>query len=379
MPELLAELESATCDPIRSPYLLFRTNPGLEDIVAAEFRQHLSSQRQPDVDIDLRPFGFGGHTLVRVGQMMTADDLWTIACRMRSVHHVMRPLYSLRFDPTAAAPLAPIAATLRERGVPDMESAGKFRVTSRRSGDHSFSRLDIQREAGTALVARYGTVVDLVDFDLNVRVDIYGDVCIVGIQLTKEALSSRFARLYNPRATLRSNVAYALLHLARVGEHDSHASRRVLLDPFCGSGTILCEAAQLFPDLEIVGSDLSQEAVSGARRNMRAAALDERVQISCGDALEMSTTYADRRIGTIVTNPPYGVRLSRNLYFFDFYRKFLEQCALLLKPGERLVFIAWKRGVIDRANERLRQFNRIHVRIVETGGIYPRIYVMERR
>ena len=97
--------------------------------------------------------------------------------------------------------------------------------------------------------------------------------------------------------------------------------------------TILCEAAQLFPDLEIVGGDLSQEAVNGARRNMRAAALDERAQISCGDALEMSTTYADRRIGTIVTNPPYGVRLSRHLHFFDFYRKFLEQCALLLERG----------------------------------------------
>ena len=93
----------------------------------------------------------------------------------------------------------------------------------------------------------------------------------------------------------------------------------------------------------------------------------------------MGQTFADERILTIVTNPPYGVRLSRNLNFFDFYSKIMAQSAQLLEPGGRLVFIAWKRGVVDRANQRLKLFRRRHVRVVETGGIFPRIYVLERK
>ena len=36
-------------------------------------------------------------------------------------------------------------------------------------------------------------------------------------------------------------------------------------------------------------------------------------------------------------------------------------------------------GAIDRANSDLRLFRKVHVRVVETGGIYPRVYVLERR
>ena len=112
---------------------------------------------------------------------------------------------------------------------------------------------------------------------------------------------------------------------------------------------------------------------------MAVAGLADRIQIGCEDALEIGTTFADRNVRFIVTNPPYGIRLGRNLNFFDFYVRFLDQCALLLEPGDRLAFIAWKRGVVDRANQRSGQFAKLHARVVETGGIYPRIYVMERR
>ena len=377
--DLLAELEAAADDSGQDAFLLFTTNPGLEDVVAAEFRQLLEAERLPGPDIDLRPFGFGGHVLVRVVPPTTPGDGWRLASRMRSIHHVVRPLYSFQFEPGADAPLAALASMILERGIPDMEVAGSFRITSRRTGDHPFSKIDVQREAGAALVTRYGTPVDLVDFDLNVRVDVYGGRCNVGIQLTRTLLSQRFTRLYNPRATLRSNVAYALLHLAGIDQQTESQPPVRLLDPFCGSGTILFEASRLASHLEVVGSDLSAEAVDGARSNMAAAGLADRIQIGCEDALEIGTTFADRNVRFIVTNPPYGIRLGRTLNFFDFYVRFLDQCALLLEPGDRLAFIAWKRGVVDRANQRSGQFAKLRARVVETGGIYPRIYVMERR
>jgi hypothetical protein len=65
--------------------------------------------------------------------------------------------------------------------------------------------------------------------------------------------------------------------------------------------------------------------------------------------------------------------------FLTFYSRFLDVAAHLLKPGGRLVFLVWKRGVIDRANRPHNRFRRNHVRVVETGGIFPRIYVFEKR
>jgi tRNA (guanine6-N2)-methyltransferase len=81
----------------------------------------------------------------------------------------------------------------------------------------------------------------------------------------------------------------------------------------------------------------------------------------------------------IVSNPPFGVRLGRGMNFHTFYSRFLDVAHHLLRPGGLLVLLAWKRGIVERANRPLDRFRRNHVRVVETGGIYPRIYVLQRR
>ena len=68
----------------------------------------------------------------------------------------------------------------------------------------------------------------------------------------------------------------------------------------------------------------------------------------------------------------------KRIDFDGFYHRLLEQAAQLLRPGGRLALLSWKRGVMDRVNRRQGLFHRLHTRVVETGGIYPRIYVLER-
>ncbi|MFH1567841.1 MAG: THUMP domain-containing protein [Gemmatimonadota bacterium] len=355
-----------------TPCLLFTTNPGLEDIVAEEYAHRAAALGVTPVEAVRRPFGFGGHTLVYLPEASPAAREAALA--LRSVHHVVRPLYAFELADGSPAALVTIADHLRRRGVPDLEGGPSFRVTTHRNGDHAFTSLDVQRAAGAALVERYAGRVDLTGHDVEVRVDVIERTCIVGVQLTRQALSRRHLRPYSPRAALKANVAYALLHLARL-----EPGSGPLLDPFCGSGTILLEAAALFPDLEIEGGDLDPEAVAGTRLNLATAGLEHRVRLWCADASQLSETHPPGRFSAIVTNPPYGVRLGRNLDFHAFYRRLLEQAAVVLRPGGRLVLIAWKRGVVDRLNRELGLFTSRHVRVVETGGIYPRVYVLERR
>jgi tRNA (guanine6-N2)-methyltransferase len=349
--------------------LFITTNPGLEDVVKEEFTALLQAADMPPVDIRLKPFGFGGQVWVEGGERQAMEKL---ALTLRSVHHVLTPLH--RFEIPAIDGLQYIEAQVEALAIADMETAQTFRVTSRRSGTHDFGSMDIQRRAGAALWRHYGCAVDLENFDINVRVDVFENICLVGYQLTQKSLSKRYQRRFQPRVALKASVAYALLHFARV-ESDKD---KKLLDPFCGSGTILFEAAQLFPQMSIYGCDIDHRVVECARGNAEDVGLEQRIDLRQGDARELDKSFPDERFDYVVTNPPYGVRFGQHLNFERFYTRVLQQIWHLLQPGGRLVLIAWKRRQFMRALKLTGLFSRELERPIETGDLQPCIYVLNR-
>ena len=346
--------------------LLLTTNPGLEGIVAAELATRLADAGLAPAATEKRPYGLDGHVLARhpapVGGLLPA------ALRLRSVHHVLNPLYTFELSADA---LAGIDAELERRGVPALEAGGTFRVTTKRYGEHDFGSEDVQRAAGTALVRRYGLKVDLTGYDTNVRVDIYQNTCSVGLQHTRDSLSKRWNRVYSPRPALKSTVAYALLHLARVRPYGGP-----VLDPFCGSGTTLFEAAALYPGLGVFGSDLFERVVQGARANAEANGLQDRLSIKLADAVDLADAYPHTRFQAIVADPPYGVRQGRRLNFYWLYIRFLSGSRKILEPGGRIVVVVWKRALFERVLRDMDCFVVRQVLAVEVGGIYPKVFVL---
>lgn len=170
------------------------------------------------------------------------------------------------------------------------------------------------------------------------------------LDTTGEPLFKRGLRVEAREAPLRENLAAGILRLA------GWTPGQTLLDPMCGGGTILLEAAHTALDiapgmgrhfafekfknfdqprwralmqqsaarqkaktpLAIYGSDLSGEALKTARTNLTAAGLDKVVSLKQADVLEIA---APAKAGIIVTNPPYGVRLSEQQLLAEFYPK----------------------------------------------------------
>ena len=170
------------------------------------------------------------------------------------------------------------------------------------------------------------------------------------LDTTGDPLFKRGKRVAQGEAPLRENLAAGVLRLA------GWLPGTALLDPMCGSGTFLLEAAQMALDiapglgrhfsfeklknfdrrrwqellrhgaarqksrvpLPIYGSDVSGEALKSARANLAAAALEQVVTLKQANILEISAPVKE---GIIVTNPPYGVRLGEQRELAELYPK----------------------------------------------------------
>src|SRR5213594_4087925 len=170
------------------------------------------------------------------------------------------------------------------------------------------------------------------------------------LDTTGDPLFKRGRRIAQGEAPLRENLAAGVLRLA------GWVPGTPLLDPMCGSGTFLLEAAQMALDvapglgrhfafeklknfdkrfwhgllqqsagrqkprvpLAIYGSDLYGEALKSARTNLAAVGLEQVVSLKQANILEIS---APAKEGIIVTNPPYGVRLGEQQELAEFYPK----------------------------------------------------------
>ena len=176
--------------------------------------------------------------------------------------------------------------------------------------------------------------------DVGVYAHLFKDRCTLLVDTSGDSLHKRGWRKIQGRAPLAETLAAALV---LASGWDRHAP---LVDPFCGSGTVLIEAALLAGNvapglfresfgferwvghdaaawqklreearaairhpakLVLLGRDVDPSALEGAQQNVAAAGLEGRIAFELGDVLE----YLPKKgwNAWIVSNPPYGERL----------------------------------------------------------------------
>ena len=192
--------------------------------------------------------------------------------------------------------------------------------------------------------------VDKRNPDIQIVVFVDEGQVVMYLDTTGSPLFKRGWRQAVGEAPLRENLAAGILRLS------GWTSEQVLLDPMCGSGTFLIEAALMAkgvaqgarrefsfrhfrnfdrvvwsemrpdvqqalpktPQLKLFGFDHDAEALSTARSNLQYLKLFE-IQVNQGDVLEITPPAAK---GIIVTNPPYGVRMGNQSDLEEWYPKF---------------------------------------------------------
>lgn len=225
-------------------------------------------------------------------------------------------------------------------------SDGKFWVTKASSVKSTlFSPSDIQSIVKKAMVERMKNVYHMEWFpetgaEYPVRISFMKDEALVCLDTTGLSLHKRGYRTMVSKAPIKETLAAALIMLTPWKQD------RILVDPFCGSGTFPIEAAMIASNMapgmnrsftaerwtnivgrkcwyqavdeandlvntqietDIQGYDIDGEIVKAARANAEAAGVEHLIHFQQRPVSELRHP---KKYGFIISNPPYGERLS---------------------------------------------------------------------
>jgi putative N6-adenine-specific DNA methylase len=239
-------------------------------------------------------------------------------------------------------------------------SDGKFWVAKAASVKSKlFSPSDIQSIMKKAMVERMKSHYRITWFEESgasypVRVFFMKDMVTVGIDTSGTSLHKRGYRQLSSKAPITETLAAALIMLT------PWRADRVLVDPYCGSGTFPIEAAMMAANIapgmnrsflaedwenlisrnswyeavneandlmddkievDIQGYDIDAEVVKAARQNARDAGVEHMIHFQQRAVKELRHP---KKYGFIITNPPYGERLEEKQALPQLYSEFGE-------------------------------------------------------
>lgn len=193
--------------------------------------------------------------------------------------------------------------------------------------------------------------------DVRINVYLYKNRARVSLDMAGSSLHRRNYRQQGGMAPLKENLAAAILTAANWPDYARRGS--TLVDPMCGSGTLLIEAAMMAGNIapgihrdyfgflgwgqhnadlwqevldearslidhaqipKISGTDIDSRALAVARENIDAAGLSDVITVEQEDFFESTDSLADGP-GLVVVNPPYGERLEKDSEIGVFYSK----------------------------------------------------------
>jgi tRNA (guanine6-N2)-methyltransferase len=183
---------------------------------------------------------------------------------------------------------------------PDVSrNPGSGRTSGGAAGSGEASAARGASRSGGGVVKGAASAADTADSDFTVRLSLSGDTVEVALRVPRKPLHRRPWKLDTGPGTLHPPLAAALVRMAGGGRgsgieitgvggragggaRGGGAGGGVMLDPFCGDGTIAIEAALAFPDARIVAADLDAERLSNARANALRAGLQSAEYESAG-------------------------------------------------------------------------------------------------
>jgi 23S rRNA G2445 N2-methylase RlmL len=202
------------------------------------------------------------------------------------------------------------------------------------------------------------------------RVEADDDATRIWLVPTFESDERFTYRVADVGASINPVVGACLARLVRRGDAG------MIVDPTCGSGTLLIERAMLDRGTMLAGIDISPTAIRAAVGNVIAAGLAARIAARQGDGGD-PITWPDR-CEEVLANLPFGLRTEdRNLD--GLYRRIVGNIARTLAPGGRALLYTAHAKTLVALLRRTTKLKVTEERRVESGGLQVGVWILERR
>jgi 23S rRNA G2445 N2-methylase RlmL len=368
-----------------------RVTAGLEQVVCQDIER----------SCDVRLLGFGHRridfsyagTPAALLDLRGVDDIYAHVARLTGLDHTRASLERLtaKIAPMDLLPALEICAAVRPISI-----APTYRVTASHLGRRNYSRYDVESAVATALTGNLPWRFVLNDAEeqepeLDLRVLLEDDWALLGLRLGALPLHRRAYKVASRPGSLKPPVAYCLGLLAAL------APGEVVLDPACGAGTILIEAAALIRSGVVCGGDLDAMALETAQANLQAAGMGvelaalsdgfdpRRLNLASnaerptallyqGDATDLR--LADRTVDAVLSNLPWGKQVTAETDLAPLYRGILATIARVLAPGGRAVLLTDQAAPLLAGLEDCPALQLASALQISLYGRHPTIYVL---
>jgi 23S rRNA G2445 N2-methylase RlmL len=312
-------------------------------------------------------------------QVNDKRQLCRLSYRTQSMSRVLELLSEIQISEDFSLSLAAIEKALDDKELDRWLKGKKFRIECERHGTHGFTSVDMEKEIVRILKDR-GHSADFDAADIAVYLYVQQDRGYFGIDYAGFDMSKRQYKIFNHPEAMKGNTAYALL---RLGEY---SRKKIILDPFMGSGIILIEAAlfasgfpvqfyskdklfftryglldndQFFKEedkfnetgMKILGFDRELRHLSSTQKNAKLAGVDKMIAVSRCEIEWLDTKLDKSSVDMMITDPP---RISKRdeKKAVKTYQELFYQAEYILKKAGKVVIFAKSHEEIIKAAEK---------------------------
>lgn len=237
-----------------------------------------------------------------------------------------------------------------------------FSLTVNFVGQRNYSADEVKKAAAGAMEARFGWRYGGEDeSELNLRIFIVHAQAWVGLRLSQRSLHSRAYKQTHLVGSLKPTVAAAMLRLLEPWPGG------LLLDPFCGAGTIPIEAGGL--GLSAMGGDIDPAALDAARANLAVSGVTGEISRMDARALPL----ARRSVDFVAANLPWGRQVQTDVPLQALYQQACGEIERVLIPQGRATLLTSLPELV--IFERLKLHRSIEISLF---GQTPRILIYGR-
>lgn len=324
-------------------------------------------------------------------ELKSVDDVYLFITQLQGMDRTRASLRT--FQQLRAIDFAPVVALLSD--IRDMATPPTYGITASHLGKRNYSRYDVEDATQIAISEHLpwhfipNRPGEEAIRDIEFRILIEADWALVGVRLNDIPLHRRPYKVASRPGSLKAPVAYCLALLADLKPND------VLLDPTCGAGTILVEAANFIESGLLIGIDIETDSIHATQQNGTAVGLVVKAlpnaqtltdEVERKESRKLVLIQANIRtisfpagtVQAVITNLPWGKQVEPDRDLFPLYAGVVNKMDHVLDGMGRAVILTDQVETLHAALEPYQQLTVVSTLQISLFGSQPTIYLIRK-